>query len=171
MTMSHGFEHQIAQAADDSLAPELRRDLDAHLAGCDACRGLFDAQRDARALLMARPIVPVRDLSAAIRRTLEAERPWIDRLNINWRMWSLRVAPVAAALVVVAVLAVRTAESGASATDTAVVTSSDASASVASALWTGDISEDTLLTLFLRANPEDALANYVPSASAGMKEK
>jgi predicted anti-sigma-YlaC factor YlaD len=170
MTMSHGFEHQIAQAADDSLAPELRRDLDAHLAGCDACRGLFDAQRDARAVLMARPIVPVRDLSASIRRTLEAERPWIDRLNINWRMWSLRVAPVAAALVVVAVLAVRTADSGTSATETAAV-SSDSSASVASALWSGDVSDDTLLTLFLRANPDDALANYVPSGSAGTKEK
>lgn len=173
MTMSHGFEQQIAQAADDSLAPEQRRALDAHLVTCDDCRALFAAQRDARARLMARPIVPVRDLSAAIRMTLEAERPWIDRLNINWRVWSLRVAPVAGALVVVAVMAVRTAETSTAAiTDTAVATATagDATASVASALWSDDVSEDTLMSLFLRANADDALSSYVPVAT-GAKDK
>lgn len=176
MTMSHHFEHQIAQAADNTLAPELRLALDAHVATCDACRALLAEQRDARALLMARPIVPVRDLSAQIRATLEAERPWIDRLNINWRLWSLRVAPVAAALAIVAMVLVRsvsvevttTAATGAD----GVTTSSDAAASVASALWTGDVSDDALFSLFLSASPDDALANYVQTAPAsGAKEK
>jgi predicted anti-sigma-YlaC factor YlaD len=124
--MTHGFEHQIAQAADGSLAPELRRALDAHLAGCDACRALLVEQREGRALLMGRPIVAVRDLSAGIRRTLEAERPWIDRLNINWRKWSLSTAPIAAALVVIALTLVRTmgssaAETTAAAADTTII--------------------------------------------------
>ncbi len=169
MTMTHGFEHQIAQAADESLAPELRRDLDAHLAACDDCRALFTAQRASRALLMARPIVPVRDLSAGIRRTLEAERPWIDRLNINWRVWSLRAAPVAAALVIVAVMAVRSVDTTVEVTASA----DDSSASVASALWADDVSEDTLLSLFLNAGPDDALSNYVTSTPSvsGAKEQ
>ena len=191
--MTHGFEHEIAQAADDSLAPELRHALDAHLSVCDACRALLSEQRDARALLLARPIVPVRDLSAAIRATLEAERPWqrdaerswpldaerswIDRLNINFRVWSLGAAPVAAALVVAAVMLVRTAdtstEANATSVDAASVTGTDAAAPVVSALWSGEVSEDALFNLFLRARPDDALSNYVqvtPGAS-GAKEQ
>lgn len=160
--MTHVSEHEMAQAGDDSLAPAARRDVDAHLATCHDCRALYIAQREARAVLMARPIVPVRDLSAGIRRTLEAERPWIDRLNINWRLWSLRVAPVAAALVILAFAAVRTADT--TLTETATVVTTDAAASVASALWTGDVSDDTLLTLFLRANADDPLSSYVPAA-------
>jgi len=169
--MTHGFESEIAQAADDSLAPDLRHALDAHLAACDSCRALFDAQREARAVLLGRPIVPIRDLSAQIRATLDAERPWIDRLNINWRAWSLRVAPVAAALVVVAVMLVRTVDTntGTSVTTNETSVAADATASVASALWSGDVSEDTLFNLFLRARPDDALANYVPGTT-GVKD-
>ena len=170
--MTHGFESEIAQAADDSLAPDLRHALDAHLAACDSCRALFDAQREARAVLLGRPIVPIRDLSARIRATLDAERPWIDRLNINWRAWSLRVAPVAAALVVVAVMLVRTVDTNtgtSAASNETSVAATDATASVASALWSGDVSEDTLFNLFLRARPDDALANYVPG-TPGVKD-
>jgi len=158
MTM-HGFDELIAQAADDSLSPDRRRELDAHLTACADCRTQLAAQREMRALLMARPILPVRDLSAAIRATLEAEQPWIDRLNINWRIWSLRVAPVAAAIAVVAVLLIRAVDTT-TPNDTAAA-STESSASVASALWTGDVSEDTLVTLLLHANPEDALSSYV----------
>jgi hypothetical protein len=109
--------------------------------------------------------MPVRDLSAQIRATLEAEQPWIDRLNINWRVWSLRVAPIAAALAIVAVVLVRSADATVQnvtlAADATVATTSDDSQSVASALWSGDVSEDTLMSLFLRANPDDALSTYV----------
>ena len=169
MTMSHGFESQIAQAADNTLDAEARRVLDAHLADCSACQAMLSEQRDARAWLMSRPVAPVRDLSAAIRRTLENERPWIDRLNINWRVWSLRVTPVAAALALAAIMIVRSVDSS-SATDTTAAPSvaSDATASVASALWS-DVSEDTLVTLMLRANPDDALSNYVTEPAAGAK--
>lgn len=170
--MTHGLESEIAQAADDSLAPEQRHALDAHLTACDSCRALFDTQREARALLMRRPIVPVRDLSAQIRAALDAERPWIDRLNINWRAWSLRVAPIAAALVVVAVMLVRTVDTNTGtsvATNETSVAAADTTASVASALWSGDVSEDTLFNLFLRARPDDALANYVPGTT-GVKD-
>ncbi len=159
MTM-HGFDELIAQAADDSLSADQRRTLDAHLTLCADCRTLLAIQREMRALLMARPILPVRDLSAAIRATLEAEQPWIDRLNINWRVWSLRVAPVAAAIAVVAVLLIRAVDT--TSTSDIAATSTETPASVASALWTGDVSEDTLVTLLLHANPEDALSNYVP---------
>ena len=122
---------------------------------------MLTRQREARAILMARPIMPVRDLSAAIRAQLEAEQPWIDRLNINWRMWSLRVAPVAAALAVVAVMTVRSVETSSTTTDTTSATiTGDTATPVVSALWSEGVSDDALLTLFLRARPDDDLANY-----------
>lgn len=161
--MSHGFDEQIAQAADDSLAAEARLALDAHLATCEPCRASLSRQREARAILMARPIMPVRDLSAAIRAQLEAEQSWIDRLNINWRMWSLRVAPIAAALMVIAVMTVRSVDTATTtaATETVATTAAaDTSTPVVSALWSDGVSDDALLTLFLRAKPDDELSNY-----------
>jgi anti-sigma factor RsiW len=154
--MTHGFEHQIAQAADDSLAPEFRQALDVHLETCDACRVLLAEQREIRAVLMARPVVAVRDLSAAVRAALEAERPWMDRLNINWRVWSLRVAPLAAALTLIAVLLVRSGDSGAAGGDAVAP-----SHTVASALWSGEVDDDQLVSLFLQARPDDPLSTYV----------
>lgn len=171
--MSHGFESDIAMAADDSLAPDRRRGLDAHLRACDACRTLLAEQRDARALLMARPIVAVRDLSAAIRATLEAEQPWIDRLNINWRVWSLRVAPVAGALSLVAVMLVSSIDGNsatAATSEAAVTNSADVATPVVSALWSEEVSDDALFTLFLRARPDDELTNYAADIQGAKKK-
>lgn len=165
MAMTHATESQFVRAADGSLdGPELAA-LQAHVASCDVCRDSLDAQSAARRALAARPIAPVRDLSAAIRATLESERPWIERLN--WRRLSLRVAPVAAALSLVAFLIVRSA-------DPAVVRSADTTSTadaaatehtVASALWSGEVSDDQLLALFLSAHPDDALSTYVATSN------
>jgi len=171
--MKHLTEAQITHAADGSLESGEVSALDvaAHIASCDACRALVETQLVARRALLARPITPVRDLSAAIRATLEAERPWIERLN--WRRLSLRVAPIAAALTLLALFAVRTADSAAGrASETTVAATELAPATndhtVASALWSGEVSEDQLLALFLSANPDESLSAYVPAVS---KEK
>ena len=155
--MTHLTEAQITHAADGSLESGEVSALDvaAHIASCDACRALVETQLVARRALLARPITPVRDLSAAIRATLEAERPWIERLN--WRRLSLRVAPIAAALTLVALLLVRTAEPAAPVAAGSTATGH----SVASALWSGEVNEDQLLTLVLSARPDDALSTYV----------
>ena len=125
-------------------------------AACEECRGALDAQTSAHRALAARPILPVRDLSGAIRATLESERPWIERLN--WRRLSLRMAPIAAALTLVALFLVRTADTTVTAVD-----ASSADPTVASALYSGDVSDEQLLTLFLSAQPDDALSTYVPN--------
>lgn len=167
--MTHVTESQFVRAADGSLdGPELAA-LHAHVASCEVCRDELDAQSAAHRVLAARPIAPVRDLSAAIRATLESERPWIERLN--WRRLSLRVAPVAAALSLLAFFIVRSADLAlVRSADPAVVrsadttTTADAAATehtVASALWSGEVSDDQLLTLFLSAHPDDALSTYV----------
>ena len=187
--MTHLSESELLRAADgDPSAP-----ASAHLTTCDECRMLVEDQRAAHAMLAARPILPARDLSAAIRATLDAEAPsgWlglVDRLNINWRLWSFRVAPIAAVLAVVATLAVfaafdvstvrtasvatlavrtvdtsNAANTATVATDTTTASASDASSTVVSALWSDDVSDDTLFNLFLTARPDDALGSYVPA--------
>lgn len=161
--MTHLMESEFVRAADGSLETN-ERDVMAHLASCDACRDQLDAQTVARRVLVARPIAPVRDLSAAIRATLENERPWIERLN--WRRLSLRVAPIAAALTLVALIIVQAADPAAVRTADTSITSADTSTSdptVASALWSGEVDDDQLLTLFLTAHPDDALSTYVVS--------
>lgn len=161
MAMTHATESQIVRAADGSLEPDEQALVNAHVASCDACRDQLGAQTVARRVLVARPIAPVRDLSAAIRAALETERPWIERLN--WRRLSLRMAPIAAALTLVALLLVRTADT--------TLTSADASTTdhtVATALFSGEVDDDQLLTLFLSAHPDDALSTYVPNSN---KEK
>jgi anti-sigma factor RsiW len=154
MAMTHATESQLVRAADGSLDAADRAALDPHLASCDPCRAELDAQTSAHRALAARAIEPVRDLSAAIRATLEAERPWIERLN--WRRLSLRVAPIAAALTLAAFFLVRTTDT--SATASAAATTGH---SVASALWSGEVTDDQLLTLVLSARPDDALSAYV----------
>lgn len=161
--MKHLTESQIAHVADGSLesGDVSALDVAAHVASCDQCRVQVDAQIAARRALLARPITPVRDLSAAIRAKLDAEQPWIERLN--WRRLSLRVAPIAAALTLVALFLVRTADTTLATTDT-----STTDHTVASALWSGEVDDDQLLTLFLSAHPDDALSTYVPDVN---KEK
>lgn len=154
MAMTHATESQIVRAADGSLDVAELAAFNAHVASCDACRTALDAQTAARRVLVARPIAPVRDLSASIRATLEAERPWIERLN--WRRLSLRVAPVAAALTLVALFLVRTADTASPAVETVAT-----DPTVASALYSGEVSEEQLLSLLLSARPDDALSTYV----------
>jgi hypothetical protein len=61
------------------------------------------------------------------------------------------------------VLSVRSIDSSATttaATATAAATTADSTTPVVSALWSDSVSEDALLTLFLRARPDDPLSSY-----------
>jgi len=164
--MTHLTESEFVRAGDGTAAARIHE----HLAACDACRATVEAQSIARRVLAGRPIAPVRDLSASLRATLDAERPWIERLN--WRRLSLRMAPVAAAVTIGALILVITADtasgptvSGTPVSGTAATLSTDATRisdhKVVSALWPGEVNDDQLFALFLSARPEESLATYV----------
>lgn len=120
-------EPLLARAADGMLDPDRAAALAPHLHACSDCREALDAQRAVRTLLVARPAAPVpADLRARILAGLPERRAgsvagWIDVLN--WRAWTLRLAPVAAALFVGAGLGMgaSTDPSDAGAADYAVV--------------------------------------------------
>ena len=102
-------EPLLAHAADGTLDGDRRAALDDHLQGCAACRDALVAQRAARALLAARPVTPVpAGFSARVMAALPERQPaptalrWLDALD--WRTWTLRLAPLAGALFVGAAL-------------------------------------------------------------------
>jgi predicted anti-sigma-YlaC factor YlaD len=108
-------EPLIARFADDepSLAEDVREQLRAHITSCAACRTALDEQRDTAALLRARLVtLPEPGLAARVsaridresrenRKTAsQREEGWFG--VVNWRAWTVGLAPVAAALIVAA---------------------------------------------------------------------
>jgi anti-sigma factor RsiW len=108
-------EPQIARYADDelSLPVNVRQELDAHLAICAACRAALDEQRRIAGLLRARlATAPQPGLVARVsvridreRGTREPDQGWLGILN--WRGWTVGLAPLAVALIVAAYIDMR----------------------------------------------------------------
>lgn len=99
----------LARAADGTLDAQRLAMLMGHLEACPDCRAALEAQRAARAAVAARPDRPVSPgFSARVLAALPERQPaatalgWLDALN--WRAWTLRLAPVAGALFVAAAL-------------------------------------------------------------------
>ena len=84
----------LAEYVDGTLPPDARAEVDAHLLGCDRCRGEIELAEEARSALLALPEAPVPEgLPLAVRRRT-GRRP--TRPTTRW------VAGVAAAAVLVA---------------------------------------------------------------------
>jgi anti-sigma factor RsiW len=99
--MEHGRARELL--LDRRLPPELQRELDAHLAGCEACRGVQAAERALTALLEGK--LPQHPASLALKRRL-AER--MDGARFQGAAATTRRArllvPLAAAAVLAAAL-------------------------------------------------------------------
>ena len=147
----------IARAAGRLDAAGLQR-LEAHLAGCAACREAAGSQVDVAAVLSARPDAPP-PLAFATRVMAHLDGPptWLD--VINWRRWTVRLAPVAAALLVAAAVGLRPAAAVEPIEFSDLVTDwvevDDAAGPAAlSLLWQEEVSDDTLLEAVLTSGPD-----------------
>ena len=155
------YEPLLARAADDALSPAELARLDAHLATCEHCRAALADQKMIRAVLLDRPTLSARpDFAARVGRAIEADRSWLDRLD--FRIWTWRLVPVAAALSLVAFLVLRQPMTSTASTTTTGTgaTSGDTSGSglpVATALWDESVSDTSLLSLMLQASANDTL--------------
>ena len=135
------------------------RRLERHLGQCEACRETIEAQRSVSAVLSARPVAeaPLGFVSRVMTH-LVAAPGWLDVLN--WRVWTFRLAPVAAVLVVVAALGFGPTEAAAplefSDLVAAWVAEEDAETlSAFSLLWQEEVTDDTLLEAVLTADPDE----------------
>ena len=101
----------LLQAADDgwtASAATAGDRLAEHLDRCAACRQALAEQRVVRRALAARTDAPVpAGFAARVLADVHVVPRWMDLLR--WRTWTYRLAPVAAALLVMAGLAVRSA--------------------------------------------------------------
>ena len=97
----------LLRAAEDRLdgADEAAR-FAAHLRGCAGCRQALADQKTARRLLAARVDAPVpAGFAARVLSAVQEAPGWMDLLS--WRIWTYRLAPVAAALLLMAGLVAR----------------------------------------------------------------
>src|SRR5689334_13957588 len=93
----------IAAAIDDALEPSRRALLEAHVRICPRCRAAFADQRVVRTILSSEPLVQAPpDFLARVNAGIDETAGWFGLTD--FRRWTLRIAPAAAALALVGVL-------------------------------------------------------------------
>jgi hypothetical protein len=101
----------ILASVEGTLDSSSRARLEAHAAGCAGCRRALDAQMAVKRLLADLPAATVsRGFAARVRERIEP-RPWWMPAG-NWRLWTLRLAPIAALLTILAWLPLQSDASG-----------------------------------------------------------
>jgi hypothetical protein len=119
----------ILASVEGTLDPSSRALLEAHAASCAGCRRALDEQTAVKRMLADLPPAAVsRGFAARVRERLEP-RPWWMPAG-NWRLWTLRLAPIAALLTILAWLPLQSDATG-SATTTAPVSALESWATAA----------------------------------------
>lgn len=150
-------ERLLAAKADGALDAERERTLDAHLTGCAACRRLLDDQVVVRSMLAAAPVPePSEEFLARVNAAIDAEDAgWLAL--VDFRAWTLRLVPAAAAVALVALLwPGSTSTSGANQASHAARAGEFRPSQVTD--WERDVSANALLDAALRAPRSDSHA-------------
>ncbi len=150
MTCSE-VEPLLAPAADGLLDAARRAQLDAHLAECGGCRAALEDQRQVASIL-ASTVAP--DVSpaflVAVNGRIDASDDLLESVDFRW--WTLRLAPIAAVLALVAYLGIGARATTITQTSTqAVATFSPKDASD----WERDVTANALLEAALKPTDGD----------------
>jgi len=160
------FTSMLVRVADGTAPAAEQAQLEAHIATCASCAAALDDQRGVHAWLQVQPVTGAslgfdRRVMAAVRADAENRtRSWLD--NLDFRRWTWRLVPVAAALALVAVSVTQTDAGNQIGQADATTLSGTATDTmpVSSALWSEAVSESSLLSLMLSANADDTLGSY-----------
>ena len=158
MNSCPAYIEQLARAAEVPPGEPVESSVAEHLETCAGCRAALEAQRAVRTMLMARPALAASPaMRVRVREAVERERGLIG--GVDFRRWTWRLVPIAAALALVTALGVTRAD-----TDTSTATElSDLP--VSAALYASDVSDTSALSLLLRADADAQLAAYVTAES------
>ncbi len=135
--------------------------LERHLEQCETCRESLEVQRRVATVLSSRPVAEVPPgFAGRVMANLAPVPGWLDVLN--WRVWTFRLAPVAAALLVVAALGFGPTEAAEPLEFSDLVAEwvvdEDAEGLPAfSLLWQAEVTDDTLLEAVLTADSDEPL--------------
>ena len=148
------FEALIVRAADGAADATDGERLADHVATCAACQHALAAQRDARALLSARPPLEASpSFHVRVRQIVEEEHERSLANLLDFRRWTWRLAPIAVTLgIIAAVGVVRTSSAQAEA-----MSATAAVLPVSAALYSPTVSDASLLSLMLQTNVDDQL--------------
>jgi predicted anti-sigma-YlaC factor YlaD len=160
------IEALLVRAAEGTLTPHDDARVKAHANECESCRAALADQRSMRELLQSYPVQGARlgfdtRVMAAIRAEAQGRSvSWLD--NLDFRRWTWRLVPVAAALALASIVVNQTdATAGLTADETTVSASASTDdLPVSSALWSDSVSGSSLLSLMLTANADDTLSTY-----------
>lgn len=163
----------MLRAADGTIAPAERAVLDAHLATCTACaEALADQQTMRNALAALAVDAPVTHVGARVMATLRdeaartaANTTWLDALD--WRRWTWRMVPIAAALALAVAAVARPVETTSTSDTTSSTTPATTTMAASAALFSDDVSGADLLTLLLTANADQAVTSTPATTGAG----
>lgn len=157
--------HLILARVDGCLGAGDESRLDEHLRQCDACRAEAHSQAAVASVLASRPALGV-SIGFA-NRVIERIEPAGGLLDFaDWRKWTWRLSPIAAGLILAALLVparqTATPASAQAASDvnlTSVMESwaaggTSASLPVTALFWQQNVSNDSLLTAVLAASPD-----------------
>jgi predicted anti-sigma-YlaC factor YlaD len=150
------YEPLLVRAADAAVEPGSadQARLDAHLEACANCRTALADQRAVREAFAARPVqYATPGFPAAVMRAIEADRSWLRW--VDFRQWTWRLAPVAAALLVATWVVLQQGV-----TDTSTVPVED-DLPVSAALWQDSVSDVSVLALMVLAGPDDRLSDSI----------
>jgi anti-sigma factor RsiW len=149
------LDELLIEYLDNRLDDRRRDAANRHLATCAACRDTAAAQTAVSNALASRPEGPVRpSFAARVSQRIARDAGWFG--VADWRWLSLRLAPVAAALLVAAGIVIeRQAQppedvSSSSVVETLAGGESD-SLPVTSVLWQQDTTDDAVLLTVLAA--------------------
>ena len=151
----HDLTPVLARFADaeEAIDPVERTNLEQHLASCVACRAELETQRAAAAWLRGRPVDRVSpQFATRLSARLDQASGWFG--IADWRAWTLRLAPLAAALALATYLGLGAASPSSLTLDDWMMPANDATE--ATVLLEPDVSADsvveTMLTGELPAN-------------------
>lgn len=154
-------EALIARRADGALETDDGVALARHLRECNACRPLAEDQAIVVRALTARPKanVPL-GFAGRLSDRLDAEVSWADMLN--WRTWTVRLAPVAAALIIAAAATAERVTAAdpidlAQVAETWAIDPELTELPTTALFWQAEVSADSMLEAVLTADPDDPL--------------
>jgi anti-sigma factor RsiW len=126
--------------------------LHEHLERCASCRAALAEQRAVAAVLRSRPHNEVSpDFAHRLSRRLDDASGWFG--IADWRVWTCRLAPVAAGLALVALVTPGQTATEASVTLDEWARATADSTSAASLLWQRDVTPESLLETIVTGRP------------------
>ena len=153
--LCHDVARFIARRADDpaslhELDARTIADVDAHLEECASCRTALDTQRDVSAWLRTRPADRLSPhFAPRLAARLDEASGWFG--IADWRAWTLRLAPVAAALALATYLGLGASTQSPTTIEEWTLATTDSSDE--SILWESDMSADSVIESMLTGEP------------------